>query len=569
MNILLYILFSIGVIFLIVYIWYTEKKNAYVNNIMQKYPLQVKALCKLDSDFILLTSAAKKEILSFDKAYWEDWKNKIIRLESLSLKFPDVISEYILNYFPYVKDNPQYRHQEIFDRKDKLCRTLITLLLYDDVLKLDLISSDDWMKLDNSLKEAESIALSNPDAISELRKKNAGLTNSDIIKLKNYIEQLQLRYTVAAAFDAWLPTQKKFNSLVRDLRDEHAKNCGCYTYDIEFHKPLSSGKYTSEKFSVWQIFPESISPYLKEFHSSLSFSMTQNIPEFKTRQRYFNNCVYDRIIPYLNAISTDKKVLVVFNNRSSYKWEPQTYTYHYKYLKSILISNNIAFIDFDDITTIIDSFKFDIIFVFDFITVNSDLIYTTKLIIESFSTKIPNIVWYSMIKEYDESEMKKLCADAIKAQELKNKEAEQKAKEEQARRDIVQSKPKSILFIKSQLQRMNKSSRFSIFAITNTLIGSAANSSDVKEIWLPDPFEIQVTSSSQEIVKKEGYITVKYSNDWGHTWHIFEKSGEYNNIDDVSNFTYELFVKLDVLADFIEHGASAIDYMNNHNYLSY
>ena len=50
---------------------------------------------------------------------------------------------------------------------------------------------------------------------------------------------------------------------------------------------------------------------------------------------------------------------------------------------------------------------------FDFITVNSDLKYISKNIIETFTKKVPVIVWYSMIKEYDEQESFEICKDAI------------------------------------------------------------------------------------------------------------------------------------------------------------
>lgn len=58
--------------------------------------------------------------------------------------------------------------------------------------------------------------------------------------------------------------------------------------------------------------------------------------------------------------------------------------------------------------------------VFDFITVNSDLKYISKNIIETFTTKIPVIMWYSIIKEYDEQESLRLYRDVI------NKDVEKK-----------------------------------------------------------------------------------------------------------------------------------------------
>ena len=67
---------------------------------------------------------------------------------------------------------------------------------------------------------------------------------------------------------------------------------------------------------------------------------------------------------------------------------------------------------------------------FDFITVNSDLKYISKNIIETFTKKVPVIVWYSMIKEYDEQESFEICKDAINTEAKKKKDIEEKAKKE-------------------------------------------------------------------------------------------------------------------------------------------
>lgn len=552
MNAVLIILLIIATIVLFVFVIRISKRSAYISNIVSKYPIQVSTLCRTNVGY--LDSYVKNKIRSFPLNAWIDWANKIEILTSYSKSYPEVMSDYILYYFPHVKDVPHYKNFKLFDPADTRCKILIECLDYDDILKLSHISSEEWSTRNETKSKAEVIRLSNPDAIKELRKNGSSLMDEDIIKHRKRIEQIQKRYNIASAFDAWIPTQKTFDTLVRNLRDEHAKNCGCYTYDIEFQKPLSSGKTTTDKISVWQIFPNSISPFLKEFHSSLSFSMQDNIPEFKSRGRYYNDFVYDRVITYIRAISSDKTILVVFNNSTSYDWSKETYSYHYRYLKSVHAKVN--------------GFSYDIVFVFDFITVNNDLIFASKILIESFTTKIPNIVWYSMIKEYDEAEMKSLCENAIKEAEKKKEAEEKKAGAEIEKASLLFTKDRGINFIKKQILEVNKHPFYSYYAIPNTLIGEAANSSEVKAVWLSMPENFFVESIDKKN-KKPGYISIRYSIDGGESWIALEKKADYQNIDDVAVFTYELFNAMGVLEEFISKGHKAISYMNSHQYLAH
>lgn len=566
MNTFLFIPLILVFVLLLIFAVKISKRSAYISNVVSKYPIQVSTLIGARVGY--LDTNVKNIIRTIPFDVWADWAKKVEELISCSKSYPEVMSDYIVYYFPNVKEAPQYKNYKIFDPAVSRCKVLIECMQYDDVLKLCQISREEWSTRKETKSKADAIILSNPDAIKEIRKNDPTIMDEDIIKHRKRIGQIQMRYNIASAFDAWVPTQKKFNSRVRDLRDEHAKNCGCYIYDIEFQKPLSSGRTSIDKVSIWQIFPNSISPYLKEYHSTLSFSMQDNIPEFKERRRYYNDFVYDRITPYIRAISSDKTVLVVFNNHTSYQWSIDTYNYHYRYLKSVLENENIPYSNMEDIQAIVNEFSYDIVFVFDFITVNTDLIFTSKMLIESFTIKIPNVVWYSMIKEYDEDEMKSLCEEAIKETEKKKDAEEKKVREEIENLTILDSKEKTVSYIEKLLKRVDKSSRFTIFAVTNTLIGSATNSAEVKKVWMREPSRILVTSSSAIVRKRDGYITVQYSVDFGSSWTKFELEGLYDDPNDVANYTYELFAKLNLLFEFIRNGSKAIDFMNDNHYLS-
>lgn len=543
------------------------KKRAYINKIISKYPIQVSTLCRTNVGY--LDANVKLKILSFPLDRWEDWVNKIEELISSSKSYFEVVSDYILYYFPSVKDAPIYKDFKIFAPAVNRCKILIECLQYDDILKLYQISPDEWSYRKETKSKADAIILSNPDAIRELRKIEPSIMDEDIVKHRKRIEEIQKRYDVASAFNDWCKKQSEFCTIARNLRDEFAMNCGCYTYDIKFERPLSNGKSVSDMFKIWQIFYASISPFHLEYHSESRVTLYNNLPEFRDKTRYYINSVYEYVIPYIEALAKDKSIVVLFNNYTSYNWDINTYNFHYDYLSSLLSEKSIDWIDVEDLNENLDDFDYDIAFVFDFITVNSDLKYISKNIIETFTKKVPVIVWYSMIKEYDEQESFEICKDAINTEAKKKKDIEEKAKKEKEEiARLSEDKTRAIEFIKSQLLAVKKHPFFSYYAIPNTLIGEAANATEVKKIWLSSPNYYLVESIDKE-KKKPGYISIRYSINGGLSWITLEKKADYENIDDVSVFTYELFKVMGILEEFICNGQKAISYINSRQILAH
>ena len=69
--------------------------------------------------------------------------------------------------------------------------------------------------------------------------------------------------------------------------------------------------------------------------------------------------------------------------------------------------------------------------------------------------------------------------------------------------------------------------------------------------------------------KKPGYISIRYSINGGLSWITLEKKADYENIDDVSVFTYELFKVMGILEEFICNGHKAISYINSRQILAH
>lgn len=87
-------------------------------------------------------------------------------------------------------------------------------------------------------------------------------------------------------------------------------------------------------------------------------------------------------------------------------------------------------------------------------------------------------------------------------------------------------------------------------------------------MWLSSPEKYLVESINKNN-KKAGYISIRYSIDGGLTWNVLERKADYQNIDEVTLFTYELFKAMGVFEEFISKGHKAISYMNSHQYLAH
>lgn len=380
------------------------KKDKAIKSILSRQSTKVMAL--VSKPISNLDDSDKKRILSFSNEDWDKWDKALANLYNFAHNYANTISSYIVNYFPYVTKQPHYKYRKLFDPAFLQCNVLLECLKYEDILQISLITSEEWSKREEIRIKAVQISLENPDAIREIKKKQPDLQDEDIVNQEKRILQIQKRYLVASEFESWEQRQIDFNKFVRNERDESAHLCGCSKYVINYHKPLSSGKLGTNSFTIWQLFTKGESPFFKEQQADLKLPMIQTLAEFKAMKRYFLNSFYDDIIiPYFKAIANKHKLLVVFNNWTSYNWNQETYDYHYRYFKHSLKISEIDYIDIDHISENIDDFNYNAIIVVDFITINSDLTNITKNIIESFLTNIPTIVWFSIIKEYNEKEV--------------------------------------------------------------------------------------------------------------------------------------------------------------------
>lgn len=200
------------------------------------------------------------------------------------------------------------------------------------------------------------------------------------------------------------------------------------------------------------------------------------------------------------------------------------------------------------------------IFILDFITSNEELKNNCKLIIEHFNKSVPLVGYYSLEKEYDEVELKKIAETQEGYLVNTNDTEEDIFEDEEAeieKEDIEDIKQ----FIKDSILRVTKASRYSYLTIPNGIIGSAVGAENTKRTWLSNPDNYIFKTK-----KKPGYIAGEYSLNGGDSFKDLSIKGDPFNIDDVTNFTYLLFNEMGVLDTFKRNGYLAISHMNERGY---
>lgn len=120
MNTFLFIPLILVFVLLLIFAVKISKRSAYISNIVSKYPIQVSTLSGARVGYLDTNVKNKIHTIPFD--VWADWDKKVEELISCSKSYPEVMSDYIVYYFPNVKEAPQYKNFKIFDPAVSRCK---------------------------------------------------------------------------------------------------------------------------------------------------------------------------------------------------------------------------------------------------------------------------------------------------------------------------------------------------------------------------------------------------------------------------------------------------------------
>lgn len=525
-------------------------KNSRVCSILKSHPFLTKVLldCEKVHSISSITDEQSKKLLSLSDSDWEEWESLAKRVKNLADKYPQTLFEFIGESFPKCKDRVNYKSGiKLFMPIPQKVKIAVASLLLDELRQIDADSEEVWKQRDDLRIFASKIKQKYPEGYKTycLVHKIRTPKDNEVVISKKHIAELQKLYDESKGYEGWEKKQDDFSSEYWQILKDVRSNDGRYVYNVHFNKPNRLGSYVDSEFKVWQGFCESFSSFLMDRQTDWLKSKYRKISEFRKRTRYFYDSVYDQIFEIISKFDeqVEKDLYVILIDKCKRNWSKLTYDYHYRRIREQLDDNEVKRIDFSALPSITDNGNVGGIFILDFITSNEELKSNCKLIIEHFNKSVPLIGYYSLIKEYDEEELLEIA---------KNNDG------------YLTSEENDIEFIKNCLLQVKKHSFFSYIAIPNTWIGEAGQAEQTKRTWLENP-----TMYDFKTKKEKGCISGEYSIDGGMNYEDISIEGDGFDIDDTAKFTYLLFKKMGVLARFKEEGHNAIEYMNEHDILTY
>ena len=542
----------IAVIFAVVgyFIIKSNGKNKRVGSLLKEHPALVLILLNCEKlpppSSITLEQTAK--ILSLSDSEWEEWELLCKRVRSLAEKYPHTMYDFINLFFPKYKDRVNYKKEiKLFTPIPQKAKVAVASLYLEELRQIDADSENVWKERDELRLYAGRIRQKYPEGYKTycLVHNDKSPIDSIVVNDKKHIAELQKLYDDSKGYEGWENKQEEFSSdywqILKDVRSQD----GRYTYNVSFNKPTRKGMLVESKFKVWQGFCESFSSFLIDKQDENYKANFDKISAFEKRTRYFYDRVYDQIFEIISKfeekVSGDLYVILI--NECKRNWPESTYDYHYSHIREKIDESDIKRFNFSDLPLVNDNGNIGGIFVLDFITSNEELMSNCKLIIEHFRKSVPLIGYYSLIKEYDEEELKEL------------------AKKHDG---FLNSEENDIEFIKNSLLQIRKHPFFSYIAIPNTWIGEAGHSKETKDLWLDNPTEYNFKTKDDA-----GFISGEYSIDGGMSYEDISIEGNGFDVDETAKFTYILFKNMGVLSQFKKNGHKAIQYMNEHNILAY
>lgn len=524
-----------------------RKKHQRLNQILKQYPKQATVLLNRPavSDIFKLTAEEKRVLLNTRQEDWETWQQLHDKLLPVADRYPDVFNEFVFENISSIKERPYFSKQyDIFKSPITISKQIVDALTLDELQQLCAETDESWKKRKEDKTAAEKIRKEYTEGFKRFEK-NCGqekLTNRLIVRNKNRIAEYQKQFDKASAFNNWETSQNDFGTKAWQLIKDNRPQDGRYFYMVPYKRPAEDGTLLESEFKIWQGFCSSFSPFRTDIQDEQHLTKLNNIEEFKCKERYFTKDAYNSIFAMVEAFSEDveSKPLIIIGENG---FDRDVIDYQFSHLITLLNNHEYQVCRFRDLMNLKCEIEPKFVIIFDFITTNDELKYTSAIVVEHFTSTIPNVLYYSMLKQYDEDEIVEIF-NARKEKELKEKEAREKADKK---------------FIKEQFLRVNKNPFFSYYAITNTLIGEAGNSDKIKKVWLSDDKKFSVVKRDKDVAN---HITCKFSTDYEANYADFSRPGEYSNIDDVVNFTYDLFLAMGLLQQFKQYGAKAIDKMN-------
>ena len=515
----------------------TETKRIYRGHLQKVHALlNVKEI----KSFKDLSDEDVDKLISISKDEWQEWDDLLMKASVLANAKQSLFYDYIDEFYPDIRSRKSYKSSS--ERK----YAIINSLTLDELRDLCSEKESSWNRRATIIEKLKDIEEKYPEGLNYFRSKNQYSSKSDIVKNLKLIQNYQSLFDQNKRYLKWEEKQKKFCKEYHKRIQEFRKSDGRYTYKFQIKEPQPDGSFIDKKVEVWQGFVQQYVQYqLAKITNSFLDGLIK-LPEFKSKSRFFYDHVYDDIKRIIDEYFKESSTLVIFITKNKYQWDEDVYEYHYRKLKNRLGDDDIDFCDLEKLPQYCSKgTQYEYVIIFDLITTNDELINNCVLVSNFFSDNLPCIGYYSLLKEYSFEELK----DFKKEESIL----------------LTKSKyQKELDYIKDLFKQVDKDPEFTWFAVTNTIIGDAIDSENVKSSWLTDADQYRVESQLLD-----GFISVTYNTPDSPPDSEFTLIGDLYSLDDVARFTYELLTIMDIYDQFKENGSIAIEVINNNEYLSH
>lgn len=542
---------------------FNPKEDMFVYNIIKKYPRHVSALLHKEniSNSSQLTDEDKKKISSLSDQEWEEWEMMISQVTKLAEKYTIVFDDFVTEVVPTVYERPLAQSKgKLFVPVMQKRKNVIGAFTYAELKLILSLTPEEWEIRRKRIEKANIVKNTNAEGMktyAQLKNKDS-FASVEILRDRSFIEQLNECALLDTAYTKWEKTQEQFASQYYEVVKNSYSSCGRYIYDIKYKRQSKLGELKNSQYKMWQSFSNSFSSYHLDEQPEKYVQSYNNIAEFKSRERYFNDWVYESVFNIFKGIEEyeGNAPLVVFITNCNAEWEKNSYDYHYRRIRRKLHESNYQYCNIDELITV-DSSRYSCVFIVDFLTTNEELFANCNLVVSYFGKNVPTIGYHSFIKEYSEDEIL----------EIINKERKNNNKDNAAQGGAQKSlatEEDDINYAKQMLKKMNKHPFFAYTALVNLLIGNINGSSVVKPAWLDNPAKYSVSMSNNN-----GTMRCEYSTDYGSNYTLFPFSGDTHSVDNVAKFMCSLFKRMGIWNQFKMKAENAVSIINRNGYLAH
>ena len=215
----------------------------------------------------------------------------------------------------------------------------------------------------------------------------------------------------------WALRQKTYSDKLKSAKPVILSHWGDYSYNVSIPGRDSSGHRRIFRFQVENLFCESFSTAqgLEYDFYPRPRENASKVAELYAGRRHYVSCVFDKIAAYI--LSMPERPVVLIADQPTAEWK-NLIDFHFAYFLDVLDDLGVKCLDWSDFSEL-NTIQSNNIVIVELVSNNDRLIFNCEQVLKASSTSMPILTYFSLLKEYDRSEM----AYLIEAAKSPKKEA--------------------------------------------------------------------------------------------------------------------------------------------------